>query len=355
MADKKKEKMKSKEPVFIIRPALKNFGLDYLHITLIALVLILVVLAFALTTFKSPILITQCSNSTNSTAPGNCNNSTSGAIHSSSQALAAAERNLALYSNFNTSLSLLPYYSLVNQSKVDYLANQKEWLVTIPYINPLANDVIYNTSMILYDSNLSLAGTYLESLKPPGETNNSVVGLGTVSLYGRSECQTSKPIHVYVVTDPYAPDAIPTLQTAINASRQYKGTINVSYFFIFSGYSQQFYNGYGVQDTQYMGQYMYCASHQSGFSNFLSNLSIPYEGRPLTNITLYQVVQGSGLNTDQFNNCMQNVSTDLDYQAQFANLYNIQSTPTILVNCKYSTIPQTLNYSIAYALNHLQG
>jgi hypothetical protein len=343
--NKKDAKINGKEPVFIIRPALKNFGLDYLHIMLIALVVILVALAFALTTFKTASMVSGCI--------GNC--STSNAIHNSSEVLASAEHILALYSNFNTSLSLLPYYSLVNQSKVDYLAGQKEWLVVIPYINPLSNGAIFNVSLVLYDSNLSLAGSFLESVKPPGETNNSVVGLGTVSLYGRAACATSKPLPVYVVTDPYAPGALKALQTSINASRQYRGSINVSYFFIFSGYSQQFYSGYGLTYAQQTGQYMYCAAQQRNFSSFISNLSIPYEGKPLTNLTLYQVALGSKLNITQFNACMQNVSRSLDYQAEFANLYNIQSTPTILVNCKYSTIPQTLNYSIAYALNHLQG
>jgi hypothetical protein len=57
---------KRKEPVFIVKPALKNFGLDYLHIILIALVIILIALAFALSTFKQGTIITNCQNSTTS-------------------------------------------------------------------------------------------------------------------------------------------------------------------------------------------------------------------------------------------------------------------------------------------------
>ena len=49
---KRRQQINSKEPVFIIRPASKHLGLDYLHILLIALVIILIVLAFALSTFQ---------------------------------------------------------------------------------------------------------------------------------------------------------------------------------------------------------------------------------------------------------------------------------------------------------------
>ena len=48
----KNVKKTEKEPVFIIRPAMKNYGLDYLHISLIVLVIILVGLALALSFFK---------------------------------------------------------------------------------------------------------------------------------------------------------------------------------------------------------------------------------------------------------------------------------------------------------------
>ena len=203
MVDKKEtQKLKSREPVFLVRPAFKNFGLDYLHITLLALVVILVILAFALSTFKPAIIIKGCGSSTNST----CNSTAASpynTIHTSAEALGSAERYLAAYSTFNTSLSLLPYYSLVNQSSENYLSNKKEWLVTIPYIDPLANGTIFNISILLYDSNLSIAGTYLQSIKPNMLTNNSVVGLGTVSLYGEAACKSSKPLPVYVITDPY--------------------------------------------------------------------------------------------------------------------------------------------------------
>lgn len=350
MADKKKAntKLSGREPVFIVKPAFRNFGLDYLHIALIVLVVILVALAFALSTFKQGTVITNCQY-------GNVNGTCNTTVHNNTQVLAAAERILAGYSNFNTSLSLVPYYSLINQSKTDYLSDQKEWLVTVPYIDPLAKDTVFNVSMLLYDSNLSLAGSYIQSVRPQITTNNTVVGLGTVNLYGESACKTTAPVPVYVVVDPYSPDVLGTFDYAINASRHFSNKVNVSYFLIFSGYSQQYYAGYGEAYTQQMGKYMYCASGQHNFPQFVSNLSIAYTGKPLTNLTLYDVALGSSLNTTQLNACIANSTTALDYQSEFANLYHIVSTPTVIVNCKYSTLPQTLGYSINYSLSHLNN
>src|SRR5271168_1470309 len=139
-----KSKITSKEPVFIVKPAFKNFGLDYLHIILIALVIVLVVLAFALSTFKQGVVVTNCQYGNN--VSGSCNTT----MHNSSQALGAAERDLASYSKINTSLSLIPYYSLVNRSEVSYLPQSKKWLVIVPYIDPLANNTIFNISLLLY-------------------------------------------------------------------------------------------------------------------------------------------------------------------------------------------------------------
>lgn len=349
MADNKKGTSRmGKEPVFIVKPVHRNFGLDYLHITLLALVIILIALAFALSTFKQGRIVTPCGSGNSSL----CNVTVNGTIHTSAQALAAAESALAAYSSINTSLSLLPYYSLVNRSRVDYLSNSKEWLVTIPYINPLANNTVSNLSLVLYDSNLSLASAYLQSLTPATPTNNSVVGLGTVQLSGEVSCKTTKPVPLYIVTDPYSPGMLRTLDAAINASNRYRGSVNTSYYFIFSGYSQQFYNGYGILDTQQLGRYLYCASHQSNFPQFVSNLSIAYTGAPLANLTLYQVSLGSNLNMAALNACMQNVTTSLNYQSEFADLYHIVSTPEIIVNCKYTTLPQTLDYAINYSLAH---
>ena len=101
---------------------------------------------------------------------------------------------------------------------------------------------------------------------------------------------------------------------------------------------------------------MECAAEQnSKFPQFVSNLSVAYTGEPLSNQTLHDIEQGSGLNTTEFSTCMQNTTSKLNVAAEFANLYHIVSTPAVIVNCRYSAIPQTLNYAINYSLNNLNG
>ncbi len=343
-----KNAITGKEPVFLVKPVMRNYGLDYLHIILIALVVVLIALSFALSTFKSAIVVTQSCNATRQCNPSN-------SIHNSTEALNAAEMILASYYNVNTSLSLIPYYSLVNRSTVDYMPSSREWLVVVPYEDPLLNNKTFKMSMTIYDSNLTLANAYLQTLSPLATGNNSVVALGTINLKGESACRTSTPIPVYVINDPYAPGTMQALDSAINLSREYGSKINVTYFFIFTGYSTQYYNTFGLDHTQQLGRYMECAAGQQRFPQFVSNLSIAYTGKPMDNETLYQIVLGSGLNITSFQSCMDNVSSTLNIESQFAELYHISSTPSIIVNCRYSTIPSTAPDAVNYALSHLQG
>ena len=336
-----------KEPVFIIRPAVKRFGLDYLHISLLVLVVILVALAFSLSVFRRGVVLQNCQY-------GVVNGTCAALEHNGTQALQSAERILASYATVNTSFSLLPYYSLINQSQAAYLPNQDRWLVVIPYLNPLLNNEKSNFSMLLYGSNLTLASPFIETIKPASPTNNTVQGLGFVNIYGRALCTTSKPIQVYLVTDPYAPGAIQSLYTALNASRQFNGSVNMSYYFIFSQYAAGFYNGYGIQKTQALGQYLSCASRQPGkLAGFLSNLTILYKGLPVSNYTLDQVEIGSGMNTTRFNACLNTSAANLNYQASLAGLYGVTVTPEFITDCKYASIPQTLGYAINYTLKSI--
>lgn len=343
-----KNRTMGKEPVFIIRPAVQRLGLDYLHISLIVLVAILIALAFALSVFKPGAVLRDCQY-------GIVNGTCTVPSYNSSEALASAERILASYALINTSLSLLPYYSLVNQSRVSYLQGQGGWLVVIPYINPLADNEVSNLTMMLY-SNLSLESASLETIKPIAHTNDSVAGLGVVSIYGKAICTTSKPVPVYLITDPYAPGAIRGMYTALNASKRFEGSINMSYYFIFGGYSSALYKGYGVERTQDLGRYLSCASRQQGrLGPFLANLSIIFSGFPISNYTLDQVEAGSGMNTSRFNACLANTTSSLDNQAKLAGLYNVVTVPEFITDCKYASIPQTIGYAINYTLGSIKG
>ncbi len=349
MPEKKKTMAKKESaPVFILKPAFKNYGLDYLHIELMAIVVILIALAFALAYFKQGTVLQNC-------AYGIVNGTCTEPAHSSAQALLAAERIIASYATVNTSFSLLPYYALVNESSVSYLPNQIAWFVMVPYVDPFMSNTIFNFSMLLSDSNLSLENSFSQMLKPAMYTNNTVIAQGVVSIYKGTLCTTSRPIPVYMITDPYSAGSMSALYSAINASKHFNNEINMSYYFVFTSSAINFYGGYGAETTQLLGRYLSCASRQSNFHAFLSNLSIAYKGVPLYNSTLYDVAQGSSLNISSLNACIANSTVSLDNQAKVAGLYDVATTPEFVVNCKYATIPQTLNMAINYSLTQTKG
>jgi len=332
------------EPVYILKPAFKRGGLDYLHISLIAFVIILIALAYALSTFKTALVCSY----------GALNSTCITPEHNSTQALDAAERILASYSAINTSLSLLPYYALVNRSNVEYLSNTSEWLIVIPYINPFTNETL-NFSMLIRDSNLSLVLPFQQTIAPLAYTNNKVIAPGTISLYGRAGCSSSTPIPTYSITDPYAPGALQSILKATNTSKKYAGSVNMTYYFIFTGNAAQLYYTYGINETQLIGAYLKCATNQGKLGAFASNLSTAFHGYPLSNSILSQVAAGSYLNASSLSTCLKTVYTSLEYQARLAAFYNITQTPTFIVNCRYQTLPQTLDEAINYALAHVSN
>ncbi|MGC8586477.1 MAG: DsbA family protein [Candidatus Micrarchaeia archaeon] len=342
---KAQRNIEKKEPVFIVKPASKRFGLDYLHVGLIVLVAILIALAFALAFFKQATIVENC-------PYGIVNGTCAHLPYTNSQVLQAVGKILASYESVNTSLSLLPYYSLINQSKIFYLENSSEWFVEVPFVDPYISNTIYNFSIVL-NSNLTLKQAYLQALKPVYYTNDSVVSSGVISMYGKTLCTTSKPIPVYLVVDPYAPSAMKALELASRVQKDYNATLNVSYDFVFSSYAQSFYNQYGVEYTQNIAKYEFCAYKQGKIGSFVSNLSSVFDGYPLSNSTLSVIASDSGLNMSMLSSCISTAYTPLAYQAQLANFYNVVSTPTFIVNCKYLAIPATLNNSIHYALSEI--
>ncbi|MCW6159651.1 MAG: hypothetical protein LVQ95_01000 [Candidatus Micrarchaeales archaeon] len=343
MAKDNKKQQHAKESLMIVRPAVRRWGLDYLHVSLIILVVILIAFAFALSAFKPGPIYASC--------PGGIVNGTcEGPSHTSAQVLAAGESVLAAYAPVNTSLSLLAYYSSPNHGNASYVANTGEWLVQIPYLNPFSGNK-NELTMLLYDSNLSLVRPFLQTAAPAQSTKNRVVALGVIQLAGKSLCTSKTPIPVYDMVDPYAPGAMAGLFTGVNASAAYGSSINMSYKIIFTGYAVDKYSSYGENETQETGAYLWCASNQPRFKAFLENYSLVFNGEPLNSVTLYQTAQGSGLNMSQLGSCLNNASGALIAQSKLAQFYNITTTPTFLVDCRYSTIPQTLSDAVPYVLN----
>ncbi len=335
----------SKAPVFLVRPASKAGGLDYLHITLIILVVILIGLAVALTRFSSVKLVNCQYGIVNGTCANEVSNST--------QAIMAARRIMASYSTVNTSLSLLPFYTLPNSYTATYLPQNGGWLVYTPYQDPYtgANIIMY----LVLNNNLTLNTSVMQTLSPIKETDNYVVAPGVVSLSGKSDATTSTPIPVNLILDVYAKGSISAIQSAINASLKYKGEVNVSYDFIFTNASVSKYAEYGKGNTQILASYIFCASSRPEFSNFILNLSKVFSGNPIDIPELNAVSNGTGINYTYMQSCLSNSSKPLYYQSLFAQLYNVTSTPEFIVNGKYQTISTKLDQAINYSLSNLNG
>ncbi len=335
---------KKQEPVFLVKPVSRHGGLDNLHISLIVLAVLLAALAFVLANFHSTVVC----------AAGELNGTCITPIHTPAQAIGAAGKAIAAYSSLNSTLALLPYYSLMNESVASYIANRNEWLVTVPYIDPFTGEHL-NFTMMFYDSNLTLAQALTQTIMPSAYSGKSVVALGTVELQGRSPCTYTSPVPVYMFVDPYAPSALQDMAAAANFSAAHASEVNMSYKFIFSSYAISRYKQYGVNGTQLLGGYLACASAQPRFAQFIGNLSAVYSGSPLSGSLLYQIANASGLDMGEFSSCMQNVSVALVHQAQLAYIYNVTVNPSFVVNCKYSTIPQQLGNAVGYALNQLNA
>ncbi len=348
MEKKPGKKDKKAEPVFVIKPATKHGGLDYLHITLIILVAILIALAFALANFKPATVL--CANSANSTA--HASNSMLNA--NATLAISKVESIIASYGFVNTSLALLPYYALVNETQAAYMPSMNEWLVKIPFVNPLLNGTVFNMTFLLY-KNLTLDNAFIQVIKPPKNTTNRAVAYGSVEISGKYACNNTLPIQVYLITDPYAPKALESISQAINFSRSMNGKVNMSYYFVFSGYAESLYGTYGMAATQRLGDYLACAAHEKNFEAFVANLTKVYNGVPLSVSMLNQLALGAKFNMTQFSSCIDNSTAMLNNQAMLASFYNVTSVPIFIVNCKYFTIPQMLNYSVSYAISQINN
>ncbi len=345
----KQKKVLKKEPVFIVKQATRMGGLDYLHISLIVLVIILIGLAFAISYFKPGAIIINCNsiNASNSTCARNTtqgiNAITLSALHF------AIGRAIAGYGAYNTSLALLEYTSLVNQSKIYYINASSEYLAIVPYRDPLDNNKTFNISFI-FQHNFTLKSAYISTINP-APTQNSAISYGVVSLAGRYLCNYTKPLPVYYFIDPYVPGFIKQINQSIALQKEYANQIDISYNFLFTQYSASKYLSYGKVPTQRLGAYLTCASQQRKFGSFISNLSIAYQQTPLPNQTLYQMAQGSGLNLSSFNECMSNATSTLDGEATLAAFYNITTVPTYILDCKYQTVPYSAQSAINYLIN----
>ncbi|MGC8587268.1 MAG: hypothetical protein ACP5K9_03220 [Candidatus Micrarchaeia archaeon] len=334
-----------KEPEIIVKRVGRLGGLDSIHVSLIILVLLLIAVLLV-TSYSKPISVrnTTAENCTYGMLNGTCISP----IHTQSEVAAQAERILASYGYINSSLSLLPYYSDVGNMSISYIPTSREWLVRIPVLNAVSGAKLY-ASLVMYDSNLSLAVPYLQTVAPSSIVGNRVVSEGVILASGKFACEIQNPLQVYLFIDPYAPGSISGLEEIENLSSRFGGKLNVTVKVLYGPYSQIVASQYGAQNAQALGQYILCASMQRNFSRFVGGLNAIYSNSYVPAATLSQLAKFSGINSSLLDSCMANATSLMNRQALLAKFYNITSTPIVVTDCMYLSLPQTTLNAICYA------
>lgn len=339
----KKEK-KIKEPSIIIRPIGKLGGLDNLHATLI----IVIVLMFALLLFISyskPIIVLNNMNQSNNTTA-------SSAQHTASQIKGIASRVLASYSTVNSSLSLLPFISDISSMNATYLPSMKSWYVSLLAKN-FGSGPTFAFSFLISDANTSKVTPLIQAAVPSEILDNSVASQGVVQLNGKYQCVNTSQTQVYWFIDPYSTGAVASLLNASSIERRFGSGVNVTMKIIFGSYTQSIAASSGLLNAEYLGKYIYCASQQKNFSAFASNLNSVYASGYVPQGVLSNIANYSKLDESQLGACLSNTTQPLNTQSLLAKYYNITQTPVEVVNCRYMSIPQTVQQALCYSNNSL--
>jgi hypothetical protein len=336
------ESEKIREPSILIRPINRMGGLDNIHVALLALVAILVILLL-LVSYYRPALPT---NSTQTTTV--YSNSTYSPVHTPAQIKTISEQLLASYAQTNSSLSVLPYYANVSAMSVSYIPSSSDWYVQIPSVSPSGNSTFY-ISAIISDKNGSVVTPFIQLAKPPVISKNTVVAPGVINLAGKPSCISSNPLNIYWFIDAYAPGSVQSLRNITSLESNYGSKVNVSVKILYGSSTAQIADQVGTLNAQELGKYILCSSTQPNFPRFVSVLNSIYNNDYISQNTLQSISSTSGLNQTALNTCISNANGPINAQMLLAQYYNITSNPSIIVNCEYQAIPQTVNKAICYA------
>ncbi len=339
-----------KEPSVVIRPLGSMGGLDNIHLALVVLVVVLVALLLAVARSKPvPIVANYTAsnsvlNCTYGLADGKCVLPESNV----SQVTLAAERFLASYNYINTSLSLLPYISNVSAMRMAYDPADAQWYVSMPAKNP-GSDSSFTFAMAINDRNTSQVTPLIQTVRPGMQSNDFVASEGVVQIAGQPGCSVSSPLQVYWFMDPYSPGAVSSLSNMTSLQSSLGPRINASVKILYTQYSQSVASQHGLNDTLALGSYLFCASRQSGFGNFLGRVDSAYNGSYISPAQLQPLAGDAGLNMSGMNSCLASAQTLVQRQGLLARYYNITSSPAVVTDCRYLAIPQTELEAIRYA------
>lgn len=345
---KKQTKAQINEAKIVLKPIGRYGGLDNIHIALLVLVAVLIALLLVISYSKPQIIIENTTNTSSTCVYGVMNGSCVYPTHNESSVLRQLGKIIASYEFVNGSLSLLPYYSIIQNTTFGYLPISKVWLAVVPVINPATGNT-FSTSFLIYDSNLSLVNPYIQTVRTSQVLSDYVVSQGVVRLSNQAVCGMQAPLPVYWFIDPYAQGSISSLSNLTAVESKYGSKLNLSLKVLFASESQNIAKTYGDNNTRALGKYLFCSSKQSGFSNFVTTLNAVYSGSYLSPSLLSSLANQSGLNIPQLRGCMLNSTSAINAQALLAQYYNVTSTPSVVTDCVYSAIPQTERNAICFA------
>ncbi len=346
----KQTKAQMDETKIVLKPIGKYGGLDGIHIALLILVAILIALLLVIS-YSKPVTITNTTNSSNKTsvcAYGAVNGKCVIPTHNLSSVSHQVGKIIASYEYVNGSLSLLAYYSQIQNASFSFLPASKEWLAVVPVINPATGNV-FSTSFLLYDSNLSLVNPYVQTVKTSQVLSDYVVSQGVVRLSNKAVCAKGNPLPIYWFLDPYSPGSISSLSNLTSLEVKYGSKLNLSIAILFGSESQRIASTYGENGTRALGDYLFCSSQQKNFSNFVTIINAVYSGSYVSPSLLSSLANQSKLNMQELGGCILNSTNFINHQALLAQYYNITITPSIVTDCVYGSIPQTEQNAICFA------
>ncbi len=327
------------EPSILVKPVSRFGGLDNIHIALIILAIILILLIVTISYNTTIKVINTASNGS----------AVHAAMHNASQVRLYVERVLAGYTDLNSSISVLPFISNISGMNISYVPSLKEWYVSLPYTSPLNRSKSYLYSFIIRDSNLSLAGTFSQSIVPVSVGQNYVVAPGVIKVAQKTSCSFGKPVQVYWFVDPYAPGGVQSLVTAENLQNKFGNKVNITVKSLFTQYSTKVSSAYGLNNTLSLEKYILCGESQENFSGFVHALNASYSGTYMPAYILTGISEQSGFNMSSMNSCMSSLQEVINSQVVVAKYYNITSSSSVITDCQYLSIPETAQQAICYA------
>ncbi len=336
-----------KGPSVVVKPLGRLGGLDGIHLSLMALVMVMAALLLVISSNNgiraTNSTTTLAYNCTTAAANGTC----TAPIHNASQVRLAVEQFIARYSYLNTSYSLLPYISDVNSMTVSYSPSSGSWYASVPTKAPGNNSTVY-LSFIYNDRSASVM-PFIQAVTPSLATQNYVKSYGVMQLTGKASCSVPYPEQVYWFIDPYSPGSISRLKDLTALESQFGNAMQAHLEILYTQYSAQVADAYGINNTEALGNYLFCASSQQNFTRFVSTVNSTYSDKYMSPSFLATLAKDSGLDANALGTCMGNATGVIARQSVLAQYYNVTSTPLVITDCQYQSIPQTEQYALCIA------